>query len=642
MVKLLFAFLLLIAAVPAHADIKLPKLIGDGMVLQRDTKINIWGWASPGEKISIKFNNKTYRVVASADGNWRVSVAPMKAGGPYSMQITGRNSITVNDILVGDVWLCSGQSNMVLTMERVKEKYATDIAGANFAQIRNFLVPTYSDVFATHEDLPGGKWVVTTPESVMQFGAVAWFFAKTLHDKYRVPIGIINSSVGGTPIQAWISEDGLKAFPEFTDMIKNYKDSSYVNKLIRDAGNRPAAPKPDPDMGMQESAKWYDNSYIPKGWRKFWLPGYWEDQGIKNLDGVVWFRKEIELTPAQSTKPAKLFLGRIIDADEAYVNGVKVGNITYQYPPRRYPLPSSLLRAGKNIIVVRVTNNSGKGGFVPDKPYHLLLGEESIDLRGEWEYKVGQVFPQTPPSAPAFSAQNSPTGLYKSMVAPVVPYTIRGFTWYQGETNTSKPETYGILLTALIADWRAKWGQGELPFSFVQLANFMEVQYSPTESQWATLRNEQRKVLKMSPRTAMAVAIDAGEWNDIHPLNKKDVGERLARATDCLSYGETGTVCSGPLYQSYEVKGNSIVLTFSNIGGGLWAKGDDTLHYFEIAGDDHKFINAHAKIEGDKVVVWSERIATPVYVRYAWADNPDTANLYNREGLPASPFETEK
>ncbi len=623
------------------ADVSLPKLISDGMVLQRDTKINVWGWASAGEKVSIKFNGRTYHVVTAADGTWKAALAPTKAGGPFAMEISGNNTIKLRDILVGDVWFCSGQSNMVLTMERVKEKYPSDIDGANFPQVRNFLVPTYSDVKQVRKDLPGGKWIATSPETVFGFGAVAYFFAKALYLKHHVPIGIINASVGGTPVQAWISEAGLRQFPDLTEQVRSYKDSLYVNNLIRDAANRPPPPRADHDLGIESSVKWYDTAYVANGWNKFWLPGYWEDQGVKNLHGVLWFRKTINIPAALAGKSAKLFMGRIIDADEVYVNGIKVGNIAYQYPPRRYTVPPSLLKGGKNVIVVRVTNTVGKGGFVPDKPYFLVIGDEKIDLRGEWEYNVGQVFPNLPPSGdpPPFSAQNSPTGLYNTMVAPVIPYTVRGFNWYQGETNTSHPETYGKLLAALIADWRERWNIGELPFSFVQLANFMEVQYSPVESNWATLRNEQRKTLSV-PRTGMVVAIDAGEWNDIHPLNKKDIGERLALAAEHLSYGDAGIVYSGPLYQSQEIAGNKVTITFSNTGSGLVAKGGDNLNYFEVAGVDRKFVKAEARIEGNKVVVWSDKVNSPVYVRYAWADNPITANLYNKEGLPASPFET--
>ena len=334
-------------------------------------------------------------------------------------------------------------------------------------------------------------------------------------------------------------------------------------------------------------------------------------------------------------------MGRIVDADFVYVNGVLSGSITYQYPPRRYELPAGLLKPGKNIIVVKVINTFGKGGFVPDKPYNIIAAGQKIDLRGDWQYKVGQVFASTRGGSggPRFSAQDAPTGLYNTMVAPAINYTVKGFMWYQGEANSGKAAEYQQLLPALINDWRAKWRQGDLPFLYAQLPNFMEVQYSPSESQWAQLRESQLKALSV-PNTAMAVAIDAGEWNDIHPLDKKDVGERLALGAEHIAYGDKTVVYSGPIYQSFKKDGNKIVLTFNNVGGGLVAKGGGELYYFAIAGADKKYVWAKATIDGDKVTVWSDDIADPVSVRYAWADNPEGANLYNKEGLPASPFET--
>jgi sialate O-acetylesterase len=341
-------------------------------------------------------------------------------------------------------------------------------------------------------------------------------------------------------------------------------------------------------------------------------------------------------------KPAKLFMGRIVDADQVYINGALSGSITYQYPPRRYDLPSGLLKPGKNIIVIRVTDNTGKGGFVPDKPYFLVAGNDSIDLRGEWLYSVGQVFRPTALDPGAgqqiISMQNEPTGLFNTMVAPAINYRIKGFLWYQGETNTGKPKEYQQLLPALINDWREKWKQGPLPFLFVQLPNFMEVRYLPSESQWAELRSSQLKSLSVT-NTAMAVTIDAGEWNDIHPLGKKVVGERLALAAGNLAYGNNKIVYSGPVLKSSAKEGNRMILEFDHTGSGLMVKGGGDLYYFAIAGADRKFVWAEAKIENNNVIVWSSEIKDPVYVRYAWADNPEGANLYNIEGLPASPFE---
>jgi len=627
----------------SNAAVRLPQLVGDNMVLQRDANVNIWGWAAVGEKVAVKFNGKSYHAVTGADGKWLIVLKPMKAGGPYTMDISGSNNISIKNILIGDVWFCSGQSNMVLPMERVKEKYPDEIASANYPEIRNFFVPTLADVTKLHDDLPPGKWVPASPENVMGFGAASYFFAKQIYLKYHIPIGLINSSVGGTPVEAWISEDGFKQFPQNEAMIKNYKDTAYMKNLT---ARRPVTgekiPVIEPDKGVSGAKMWYDPTYVPQGWHKFWLPGYWADQGVKGLNGTVWFRKEIEVPASMTGKPAKLFMGRIVDADQTYVNGVLVGGVTYQYPPRRYELPSGLLKPGKNIVVVKIVNTAGKGGFVPDKPYFITTGDEKIDLRGDWLYQVGQVLPPFRGfggGAP-FSAQNSPTGLYNTMVAPAINYTIKGMIWYQGEANSGKPKEYAQLLPALITDWRNKWKQGDLPFLYAQLPGFMEVNYSPSESDWAELRESQLKTLSVQ-NTAMAVAIDAGEWNDIHPLDKKDVGDRLALAGEHLAYGDKNVVYSGPIYQSYKTEGNKIILTFTNTGSGLMVKGGGDLYYFAIAGADKRYVWAKATIEGDKVIVWSDEVPNPVSVRYAWADNPEGANLYNKEGLPASPFTTD-
>jgi sialate O-acetylesterase len=629
----------------SEAQVRLPQLVSDGMVLQRDAKIKIWGWASSGEKVKIKFNQHKCAITTATDGQWSAILPAMKAGGPFVMDISAKNHIIIRDILIGDVWFCSGQSNMVLPMERVKEKYPDVIDSADYPQIRNFFIPTVSDVSKIYDDLPPGKWLAANPENVLSFGAASYFFAKQLYNKYHVPIGLINSSVGGTPIQAWISEDGLKNISQYADRLTILKDTAYLNNIQKKTAERKeldSRPVKIIDKGLTAAVKWNDTAYIPQGWHKFWLPGYWADQGIHGLNGVVWFRKEINVPASMTGKPAKLFMGRIVDADYLYVNGVLSGSTSYQYPPRRYNLPAGLLKPGKNIIVVRIVNTAGKGGFVPDKPYYLSAGGQNIDLRGDWQYKVGQVF--TPKNDREnfipFSGQNEPTGLYNTMVSPVINYAIKGILWYQGEANTFRPNEYEQLLPALIADWRSKWHEGNIPFIYAQLPGFMEVDYSPADSKWAQLREAQLKTLSV-PNTAMAVTIDAGEWNDIHPLDKKDVGERMALGAEKIAYGDSNLVASGPIYQSSKIEGNKIVITFNSTGGGLIAKGGTELSQFAIAGEDGKYVWANAIIKDNKVVVWSDEIAHPLYVRYAWADNPEGANLYNKEGLPASPFTTD-
>jgi sialate O-acetylesterase len=631
-----FSFLIVIAQ-SITAQVRLPRLIRDSMVLQRDSKINIWGWASKNEKIRILFNGKNLKTTATAGGKWTLQLPPMKAGGPYTMKIDASNHLVINDILIGDVWLCSGQSNMVHQMKLHSVRYADEIASANYPEIRHFWIPTMTDLNAPHDDLPTGYWKSAIPQDVPDFSAVAYFFAKKIFEKYHVPIGLINASVGGTVIEAWTSEAGLRQFPIIDATIQKNKDTSYVNNITKKS---PVTnDQKQNDKGM--IGLWYDPAYVPKEWRTVDIPGYWEDQGIKDLDGVVWYRREIDVPASMANVPAKVFLGRVVDADFLYINGKMVGNTTYQYPQRRYQIPPGVLKPGKNIFVVRVINNYGKGGFVPDKPYCLIAGHDTIDLKGYWQYKVGEVFLSGRGGGNKFSFENQPTALYNAMIAPLINYTIKGFLWYQGEANSSRAKEYTMLQPAMIADWRNKWKQGDLPFLYVQLPNFMEVTYMPSESEWAELREAQLESLFV-PNTGMAVTIDVGEWNDIHPDRKKEVGERLALAAEKLAYGEKNIVYSGPIYQSSITDGNKITISFTNTGSGLIANDGEELSEFAIAGADKKFVWAKARIDGDKVIVWNDGVPNPMYVRYAWADNPDNPNLYNKEGLPASPFRTDR
>jgi sialate O-acetylesterase len=629
--------------ISAFCQVKLPQLVRDSMVLQRDAKVQIWGWASPNEKIKIDFLNKKYRTVADANGNWIIALSPMKAGGPYSMNIDAKNHITLRDILIGDVWLCSGQSNMEHNMELHKYTYAKEIVNADNPQIRQFLVPRSTDLQNPKTDITGGSWKSANPQNILQFSAVGYFFAKALYEKYHVPIGFINSSVGGTPIEAWTSEEGLKEFPSIEKVIEKNKDTSYVNETNRKAMtiNFANREKPEDDKGLSGKTKWYDTSYIPKEWYRINIPGYWEDQGIKNLNGVVWYRREINIPSSMTDNSATLFMGRIVDADFVYINGILVGNKTYMYPERKYNIPAGLLKPGKNLVVIRVINYAGKGGFVPDKPYYIFAGKDTVDLKGYWQYKVGDVFDPQRRTAAGISIQNQPTSLYNAMIAPFTNYTIKGVLWYQGESNSSNADEYSQLLSGLIKDWRKQFKKQDLPFVYVQLPGFMDVNYWPSESDWAVLREAQLKTLSV-PNTGMAITIDLGEWNDVHPLDKKDVGIRSALAAEKVAYGENNIVYSGPIYQSSKIEGNKIIITFGNTGNGLISNDGEDLNQFAIAGADKKFVWGHAKIDGDKVIVWNVDIPNPMYVRYAWADNPRGANLYNKEGLPASPFKTDE
>jgi sialate O-acetylesterase len=630
----LFCFSLIL-----NAQIHLPKLISDNMILQRDKPVKIWGWASPGEKIELKFNKKSFKTTAGKDGIWQFKLPAQSAGTGFEMMLRGKNEVIIKNIAFGDVWLCIGQSNMVLNMERVKEKYTADIAAANYPDIRNFFVPTQTELSGPKDDYSQGAWKSANPTDVLGFGAVTYFFARDIYEKYKVPIGIINSSVGGTPIEAWISENGFANFGTIRETINRNKDTNYVNSFNK---NIPGIPDNQiNDSGLLEH--WESTDYQPKGWRNINIPGYWEDQGLKNLNGIVWYRKEIEIPGIMAGQPAKLYMGRIVDADEMYVNGIKIGNITYQYPPRRYEIPANVLKAGKNTFVIRVTNTAEKGGFVPDKPYFLTAGGEEVDLKGTWQYKIGEVF--QPSEFQNFNSelvrQNQPTALYNAMIAPVLNQQIKGFLWYQGETNAGKPEDYDAYLPALITDWRNKWNNDSLPFLYVQLANFQDIDFTPTESNWARLREAQLKALSVQ-NTAMTVTIDLGEWNDIHPLNKKDVGKRLALSARNLAYGEKELEYSGPILKQTVIENDKIILQFSKTADGIISNDSEELRWFSIAGYDKKFVWAKTRITGkDKIEVWNETIKHPQYVRYAWQDNPEDVNFYNSAGLPASPFRTD-
>ncbi len=639
---LLFCFGSIIFNSAAAAQVKLPQIIRDSMILQRDTKINIWGWASKGEKVSVKFNGKTYRARTSDDGKWKVQLWPMKAGGPYTMDVSGKNKISLHDILIGDLWLCAGQSNMEHQLKLHSVYYPEEIPNANYPEIRQFKIPNVTNLTGPQKDLPGGSWKWADPENVRDFSAVAYFFAEALYQKYHVPIGIVNASWGGVPIESMMSEESLQSFPDIIKTIEKNKDTAYVNGVNRKVfAAMSSMPHPE-DIGMTQ--KWFSPSYQPKEWHRIAIPGFWADEGAKGLNGVVWYRREIDVSASMTNVPAKVFLGRIVDADELYINGIKVGSTGYMYPQRRYPVPDGVLKPGKNLFVVRVTNNFGKGGFVPDKPYELIANNDTVDLTGYWQYKVG-LLNEPHRGFGSFGGfgialQNQPTALYNTMIAPIVAYDIKGFVWYQGESNTDKPDEYAKLQPAMINDWRKKWKEGDLPFIFVQLPGFGDYNYLPSESQWALFREAQAKSLSL-PNTGMAVAIDIGEWNDIHPDRKKPVGDRLALAAEKIAYGEN-IVYSGPLYQSQSIEGNKIIISFSHTGTGLSTSDGEAPAEFAIAGEDKRFFWANAKIDGDKIIVSSEEVSNPKYVRNAWADDPVNPNLINKEGLPAAPFRTDE
>jgi sialate O-acetylesterase len=628
--------LLLFHAGTLLGQIKLPRLISDGMVLQQGAPTNIWGWASPMEAIAVEFAGSTYQTSANEAGEWKIALKPLPAGGPHQMVLKGKNTLTVSNILMGEVWVCSGQSNMELPMRRVVPLYGADIANAGNDLIRQFTVPQRYDFSTPQTDLPEGTWQAATPESVLGFSATAYFFALDIHQKYNVPIGLIHTSLGGSPAEAWMSESALGAFPNLLAEAKKFRDNALIQQIESDDKRRIQAWYDllrQKDEGYKNPGQpWFDPAVDVSDWGKMNVPGYWTAGG----NGVVWFRKEVQIPTGLAGLPAKLEVGRIVDADSVFLNGVFVGTTSYQYPPRWYTIPAGLLKSGSNSLVVRIINSSGKGGFVPDKPYELTIGNQKIDLKGEWRYRRGATME---PLASQTFIRWKPLGLFNAMIHPLLNYRIKGAIWYQGESNASRPQEYRRVFPAMINDWRSHWKQGDFPFLFVQLANFMEAKPQPVESNWALLREAQLKTLSL-PNTGMAVAIDIGEWNDIHPLNKKDVGKRLALAAQAVAYRDKKTVFSGPVFKKMKIKGNEVILTFAK-GSNLVSTTGKPLTGFAIAGSDGQFVWATASIKKNKIIVSNSSVPNPVAVRYAWADNPEGANLYNEAGLPASPFRTD-
>lgn len=621
------------------AQVTLPRIFSNHMVLQQEIPVPLWGWATKGEKIQVSFNGQTLSARADNNGRWKVTLAPMKAGGPFEMTIRGKNTLTLHDILIGEVWICSGQSNMEFPLSQVKDG-ANEVASANYPRIRLFTVPKKMSTLPLN-DLDDGKWDLCTPETAAGFSAAGYFFGRHLHHELNVPVGLINSSWGGTIVETWMSREAAMADPDLSEWLASVgtldlekAQAESVRKIAEWYQNLDKN-----DKGLNE--RWFAAEYDDASWKEMNLPCLWETDYLPDYDGVVWFRKEFILSEEDALGESTLELGPIDDSDFSFINGISVGSTINKYNvPRIYKVSAGVLRKGKNVISIRVIDTGGGGGMWGEKNqmFLQLASGKKIDLSGIWKFAPS--FEGRPPQQ-TFSGPNSyPTLLYNAMIHPIIPYAIKGAIWYQGESNAGRAEQYRRLFPALIADWRNKWNEGNFPFLYVQLANFMAPDKEPAESAWAELREAQTMTLSV-PNTGMACIIDIGEANDIHPKNKQDVGKRLALAGLKVAYNRD-IVYSGPLYQSYQTEGNKIRISFSNIGSGLMAK--DKYGYvkgFAIAGEDKKFVWAQAFIDGNTVVVYSPSVQKPVAVRYAWGNNPDDANLYNKEGLPAVPFRTD-
>lgn len=618
--------------------LRLPRLFGDGMVLQRNAPIRVWGWAEPGQAVTIRFLGKDFRTAADAAGSWSADLPEAEAGGPYEMEFEADRKITVKDVLVGEVWVCSGQSNMELPMNRVKDHYPDEIAASENPTLRLFYVEKEHDFQKEREDLTSGSWISADPQSVLNFSAAAYFFADEIHKVLRVPVGVISASVGGSPVEAWLSRASLSLFPHYREIAEQMENERYVEAVReRDTENAEKWNRRlnGTDPGLSGLLSWYDPYFDDSGWDRMTVPGSWEDEGFKLFNGSLWFRREIELPEGANRLPARLNLGAIVDADRTYVNGVPVGETAYRYPPRHYGIPAGVLKQGKNVIAVRVVSFLGKGGFVKGKDYTLETGGRTLNLAGPWRFRVGARMNPLPEQV-FFDYQ--PGGLYNAMISPLLNYAVKGILWYQGESSMAHPSEYEAMFRELIRCWRQNWRLGELPFLYVQLANYGEIAREPAESDWAAVRQAQLNTLKL-PKTGMAVAADVGEWNDLHPYNKKEVGRRLALAARTIAYGDRSVTPMGPVFDSVRREGNRLFVGFRYAERGLTVQNGEALSGFELCGDDCRFHKAEAVIEGNRVAVRCAEIEKPEGVRYAWADSPEALTLYSRAGLPASPFE---
>ncbi|HEX7297331.1 MAG TPA: sialate O-acetylesterase [Pyrinomonadaceae bacterium] len=642
-------FFILIAADVVWCDVRVPSIIGDNMVLQQGVKLRIWGSANPGERITIEFAKKSANTIAGPQGRWEAWIGPFKAGGPYNLILKGTNVLTIKNVLIGEVWVCSGQSNMEWPLINSAQG-AQEVAQATHPEIRLFTVE--------HKTSPSplsdvdGRWVVTTPDEAAQFSAVGYFFGRELHQRLKVPVGLIDSSWGGTPAEAWTTHEALVSSKELKPILDRFESSLNTLPETKEAYARALANWEEKNLYIDsenrgEPLGYADPSMVTADWGNIDLPKQFETAGLL-IDGAVWFRKIVDLPNSWAGRDLTLNLPAIDDYDTSYFNGVRIGSTGRETPnsytiPRKYVVPGRLVRSGRNVIAVRVFDSAGEGGFSRGGAMALSASEsEVISLRGDWSYKIELALePKHPdwgtrPAVIGLENQNNPSVLYNAMIAPLVSFPIRGVIWYQGESNAGRAYQYRTLLPAMISSWRAAW-RNDFPFYFVQLPNWRAQKADPDESDWAELREAQLMTLR-ERNTGMAITIDLGDELDLHPKNKVDVGRRLAALALAHTYRQQVTP-SGPLFDRFRVEGNAVRIFFK-YGVGLQTLDRGPVHGFAIAGADRRFVWADARIDGDTIVVSSPMVPTPVAVRYAWADNP-VANLYNSARLPASPFRTD-
>jgi len=661
---MIFVSAILMLTACTQSQLELPNIFADNMVLQQNSNTPVWGKATPGAEITISADWKKH-VSTEADENaqWQVNLPTPAAGGPYSITIqSGDSVITIENVLIGEVWLCSGQSNMEMPLQGWPPRdpilnSEKEINNADYADIRLFTVSR--TVSFSPEDNIEGAWNECNPSTVSNFSATAYFFGRKLHQDLKVPIGLIHSSWGGTPAEAWTSKQFLGKMGGYKEIITQLENSApLINKF-----NQWLDGLPQLDMSNKSGEDIWKNldfddnncakmSFDDSNWKTLPLPLNWEQSVIGNFDGVVWFRKKVSIPESWTAKALQLELGPIDDYDASYVNGKRIGGIEkngHWQTDRIYEIPADIVSGKDLIIAVRVIDSGGGGGIYGDKDKMKLTqieSAESISIAGDWKYlpvaeyrantfyifgEQGGKYYDRPELNLPLSA-NTPTTLYNGMIAPLVPFQIKGAIWYQGESNAGRPIEYETLFPTMIKNWRNDWGY-EFPFYYVQIAPF---NYGGgTESQY--LRDAQRKTLSLE-NTGMAVTMDIGNNENIHPGNKLDVGERLALWALVKDYGKD-IIFSGPLYKSMEINRNKIELNFDFADDGLMVKNKNETNFL-IAGKNKRFLPAKIKVKGNSLIVWSRKIKNPVAIRYAWS-NTAKATLFNKNGLPASSFRTD-
>jgi len=637
----LSVFLALAAFSMVKAEIWMPQMFQNGMVLQRNQTVRIWGTAGGGETVTVLFRGKKYQVVADSSGKWTVKLPKMKAGGPYEMTVSesgNPSAVTISDVMVGDVWLCSGQSNIDITVERVYPQYRDEIDTYSNDKIRLFRV--YTD-YATEpqQDVKPSQWSKMSKQEAWQFSAVGYFLAKKMFENTGVPQGVICNSLGGSPIQAWIPLDSVKQIPgDYYSKYFLYTDSQYVatqSRANQRANDVWFERLNTTDRGVKEN--WTSSDYDDSGWPLYsQYDAAWARHDGKDVVGSIYMRQHININKAHAGKKATLLLGTLFDMDYTYVNGRQVGVTYYQYPPRRYEIPAGLLREGDNVITVKFINKYGMAHFIKEKPYKLVFPDgDEIALSEQWRSRVGAVMPRM--LGGSVDTQNQASVLYNAMLLPVAPYGIQGVVWYQGESNTGDAKTYGPMLRMLKNDWRKLFDNPHLPFAVVQLANYMEPSEHPQQSGWAELREQQRMETCNDKDAELVVAIDLGETVDIHPLLKKELAERCALAFENMVWNKQNLLSPKVIRGEVAAGSGEVVLTMDQ------PIQEGNLHEFEIAGDDGRFHNAEAVAKGNTVTVKCGEVKNPKAVRYAWKHNPikaDCRGLKNR--LPATPFTLDK